>query len=317
MHAVILGAGALGVYFGGRLLQAGHQVTFLVREKRAKQIKENGLKIHSIKGDYDIEDPKVVTNVEDIERIDFVFLSVKGYHLKGTVSSLKALVQKGAYILPVLNGIEHISILENELNHLQNEDDRIKRYPVIGGLSFIMATLDEQGHVHHSSDQHKLVFGPLHEEQKAFCKELEEALQDVHIDSERSENILLQLWDKYMFITAFSGVTTTVNLSIGHIRKHSSTFDISVQVLREMKLLANKQGVELNGEHVNQAVSRMKSLPFDGTSSMHQDKRKGLVLELDHLQGGAIRLAEKSGIKVPMIEFIYHVNKPFESGEPI
>src|SRR5699024_1165284 len=121
MHAVILGAGALGVYFGGRLLQAGHQVTFLVREKRAKQIKENGLEVHSIKGNYVIKNPNVVTNVEDIERIDFVFLSVKGYHLKGTVSSLKALVQKGAYILPVLNGIEHISILENELNHLQNE----------------------------------------------------------------------------------------------------------------------------------------------------------------------------------------------------
>src|SRR5699024_1459448 len=102
------------------------------------------------------------------------------------------------------------------------------------------------------------------------------------------------------------------------ISKRDWSSDVcSSDLLREMKLLANKQGVLLNDDHVNEAVSRMKNLPFDGTSSMHQDKRKGLALELDHLQGGAIRLAEKSGIEVPMIEFIYHVNKPFENGEPV
>src|SRR5699024_12004083 len=97
-----------------------------------------------------------------------------------------------------------------------------------------------------------------------------------------------------MFITAFSGVTTTVNLSIGPIRKYPITFDTGVRVLREMKLLANKQGVLLNDDHVNEAVSRMNNLHLDGTSSMHQDKRKGLALELDHLQGGAIKIGRAS-----------------------
>lgn len=155
MNVVVIGAGALGAYFGIRLSEGGANVTFLVREKRARQIEENKLAVKSPQGDYTIKKPQLATDAAEIDQADLVLVCVKGYHLEGTLDNLKKLVDQGAHVLPVLNGIEHISYLQ----------DKLGKDAVIGGLSFIIATLDEQGHVVHSSDFHQLVFGPIHSTQ--------------------------------------------------------------------------------------------------------------------------------------------------------
>ncbi|SES98089.1 ketopantoate reductase [Oceanobacillus limi] len=306
MNIVVVGAGALGVYFGARLEEAGEKVTFLVRENRASQIEKHGLKVNSTKGNYTFEDPNVVKKVEEIDEVDLVFLSVKGYHLEGTFHSLKELRKKGAYILPVLNGIEHIPILQNELG---------KDF-VLGGLSFIMATLNEKGHVEHNSDFHQLVFGSLEATQTSICHQLKEIASKANIQVEASDDILRELWKKYMFINAFSGITTATNLPIGPIRSKQETFRIAEMMLQEMKLIANAHNVNVSEEDVEDAKSKLMSLPDKATSSMHQDRRKGYVLELDHLHGGAIRLAKAMGVEVPYMESIYGIIKPFENNQP-
>ena len=165
MNIVIIGAGALGSYFGGRLQQAGQHVQYLVRKNRAKQLKENGISITSPHGNYQFNDLHITENVNDIEKVDLVILAVKGQHLQGTLTDLKVLVEKGAKVLPLLNGLEHISILQDELG-----DEA-----VLGGSAFIIATLDEKGHVIHSNDNHDLIYGPLHPSQKKICDEFEQA----------------------------------------------------------------------------------------------------------------------------------------------
>lgn len=302
MQIVVIGAGALGVYYGGRFAEAGADVTFLVREKRAEQVRENGLHINSTQGDYTIQNPRVVTDVDDILSADLVFVSVKGYHLEGTLESLNKLTKKGAHVLPVLNGIEHIS----RLQQLLGKDS------VIGGLCFIIATLDEKGHVIHSNESHKLVFGSLEPTQRNICKDLKELTREANIDAVQSENITLELWKKYMFINAFSGITTAVNLPIGPVRDHKETFYIAEAILQEMKLLANKYNTALNEKHVEAAKKSFKQLSETSTSSMHQDRRKGLTLELGHLHGGALRLAKAAGFEMPFTEAVFGLIKPFE-----
>lgn len=311
MNVVVLGAGALGVYFGGRMLEAGHAVTFLVRERRAEQIKQQGLTIHSPKGNYTLNNPHIETDVTNIQDIDLVLFAVKGYHVQGALNDLKTLADKGAYILSVLNGVEHLTILDKHLG-----DTPGQAHPVIGGLSFIIATLDEHGHVHHTSEQHDLVFGARHPSQETFIEKLNTALKQTNMGRHQSEDISLAIWEKYMFITAFSSVTIATNLPIGIIRQYPETFDIGINVLYEMKTLANAYQVALTEEHVNKALTLTESLPPEGTSSMHQDKRKGLALELDHLQGAALRLAEQANIELPTIELIYRMNLPFARGNP-
>ncbi|MEJ9229245.1 2-dehydropantoate 2-reductase [Peribacillus butanolivorans] len=303
MNIVIIGAGALGSYFGGRLQQAGQHVQYLVRKKRAQQLKENGLRITSPHGNYDFNELHIIEDVKKIEQVDLVILAVKGQHLQGTIPDLKLLVEKGAKILPLLNGIEHISILQDELSEAA----------VIGGSAFIIATLNEKGHVIHSNKNHDLIFGPLHPSQTKICDEFEQAVISAIMGASRTENILIRMWIKYMFITAFSGVTTASNLPIGTIRRFPETNRLLEHVLIEMKKLANAYNVGITEQNVAQALENMAGLPDESTSSMHQDLRKGQTLEVEHLQGGALRLAEKVNLKLPVIETLYGLIKPFEN----
>ncbi|MED3687836.1 2-dehydropantoate 2-reductase [Peribacillus butanolivorans] len=303
MNIVIIGAGALGSYFGGRLQQAGQHVQYLVRKKRAQQLKENGLRITSPHGNYDFNELHIIEDVKKIEQVDLVILAVKGQHLQGTIPDLKILVEKGAKILPLLNGIEHISILQDELSEAA----------VIGGSAFIIATLNEKGHVIHSNKNHDLIFGPLHPSQTKICDEFEQAVSSAIMGASRTENILIRMWIKYMFITAFSGVTTASNLPIGTIRRFPETNRLLEHVLIEMKKLANAYNVGISEQNVAQALENMAGLPDESTSSMHQDLRKGQTLEVEHLQGGALRLAEMVNLKLPVIETLYGLIKPFEN----
>ncbi|CAH0345240.1 2-dehydropantoate 2-reductase [Bacillus sp. CECT 9360] len=303
MNIVIVGAGALGAYYGGRWEEAGQSVQFLVRKNRARQLKEQGLYITSTHGNYQFDKVDFTENVEEIKTPDLVVLAVKGYHLKGTIPSLKNLVANGAKVLPLLNGIEQISILQQELGE----------EAVIGGSAYIIATLDDKGHVVHTNQQHDLVFGPLHPSQQEICNKLETISGKAKMNSRLSGQILWELWNKYMFITAFSGVTTASNLPIGIILSYPETSDLLKKVLVEMQLLARAQGISITDESVSQAFSKFQAFPEEATSSMHQDKRKGLTLELDHLQGGALRLAEKEGISLPVISILYGLIKPYEN----
>ncbi|WP_431800592.1 ketopantoate reductase family protein [Halobacillus andaensis] len=303
MRIVVLGAGALGAYYGARWQEAGHKVINLVREGRAQQLREHGLVLHSKNGNYEVPDLHVAESTDEISEADLVFLSVKGYHLPGTLPWLKQLVQKGAKVLPVLNGVEHLTILQRELGE----------EAVIGGLAYIIATLDEKGHVHHTSPFHDLVFGPLHPSQQQICEELSLACSQANMEGKQSPNILEDMWKKYMFITSFSGITTAVNLPIGEIRQHPETFLIAKEMLNEMKSLANANRIQLTSDDMETAFNNLNKLDDSMTSSMHQDRRKGLTLEVEHLHGGALRLADEHNLSLPYIQTVHAMIKPYEN----
>ncbi len=303
VNIVVVGAGAIGAYFGGRCQESGQSVQFLVRPKRAEQLRKNGLKLQSPHGDYEFEDLNIAESLDDIHHVDVVLLAVKGYHLnEELMEDLEKLVAKGATVLPLLNGIEHIDELRRQLG----------QEAVMGGLCFIISTLDENGHVVHTSTQHDLIFGALRPSQENLCKELEKIFDKANMAGVLSSNILLGLWNKYMMITAFSGVTTAGDLTIGAIRESTRTVKLAEEVLHEMKLLALSKGVNITDDHVKKALDQLNSFPSEATSSMHQDRRKGLQIEADHLLGGAMRLAEEENLKLPHIETLYALVKPYE-----
>ncbi|WP_347549974.1 ketopantoate reductase family protein [Pseudalkalibacillus hwajinpoensis] len=303
MNIVIVGAGALGTYFGARWLEAGEDVTFLVREGRKAQIEKEGLRVSSVLGDTVIESPSLVTNAAQLESVDLVLLGVKGYHLEGTLPELKALVSRGARVLPILNGIEHVSILKDQLGE----------EAVLGGLSYIIATLDEVGHVQHTSELHELIFGPLHPSQQELCTELRKVNEKAKFNSFLSDSIEEEMWKKYLFISAMSGVTTAGDFHTGRIRDIPESFALVKKVMNEIGELASKYDVHINQEDIDRRLEQFQNLPYEATSSMHQDKRKKLKLEVEHLQGGALRLAEHVGLTLPYTETLYALIKPYET----
>jgi 2-dehydropantoate 2-reductase len=302
MNITVVGAGAVGGYFGGRFAESGLPVTFLVREGRANQLRQTGLKIQSPYGVVTLQ-PNLATDPQQIELCDLVLLAVKNYHLESVIPSLRPLVDKGARILPLLNGVEHYQILEHEFG----------KETVIGGLTHIISTLDAQGQILHTNQTHHLTFGPLHPSQAELCRRLKEETKDAKCVMIQSDNIWTDIWNKYSFITAFSGVTTASRLPIDEVLACAPTTKVFRNALLEMSRLAAAYDAILPESYVDTMVESMKHLPKGSTSSMHQDFRKGLQLEVESLQGAAIRLAEKVGLTVPTIETLYGLIKPFET----
>lgn len=307
MNILVHGAGALGSYFGGRILEAGHNVSFFVRERRAAQMKKEGLKIISPEGNFEHHDVTVYTSPEQVEKIDLIILAVKGYHLDQAISQVQAIAQHtGAFVLPLLNGMEHLDRLQ----------EAVGKEKVLGGFASIIATLNEQGHVVHSSGSSAVKFGALHESQTDICNQLDEIHTRVHTNILREENILKHMWKKYILITAFSGITSAMQLPAGYIASSEASFNVARNVIYEMSMLAKLEGIQLADQEIEREASRLKAFKPDATSSMHQDMRKGLPLEVEHLHGGALRFAAKHNVSVPVIATLYGVLKPYENGKP-
>lgn len=306
MNIVVVGAGAVGGYFGVRLARAGANVTFLVRESRRQQILENGLVLHSVQGDDRLDRVQLTTDASTIESPDLVILSVKNYHLNGVMPALQTLAAKGALILPLLNGIEHVELLQAALG----------KAAVLGGLCTLITTLDERGHIVHISQAHDLTFGALQPSQAEFCEKAQSVFSMANMGSRLSQDIYSDMWAKYVFITAFSGVTTASRLTIGYVMDVEATKRVYVQTIDELLAVAVHNGAKLPENLNEQLLQRAVQFPRESTSSMHQDFRKGLTLEVESLQGAAVRLAARAGLSVPTIETLYGLIKPYENGSP-
>jgi len=307
MNILVQGAGALGAYFGGRLLEAGLNVSFFVRERRAAQLAKEGLKIYSPEGNFEARDVTIYTEAEQVKNINLIILAVKGYHLDQAIPQVQTIVeQTGAFVLPLLNGIEHLETLQQVIG----------KEKVLGGFASIIATLNEQGHVEHTSGSSAVKFGALHNEQTEICVQLEAVHNDVKTSILREENILKHMWKKYIFITSFSGITSAMQLPAGFITNTEASFAVARKVILEMSMLAEKEGIALTEQEVEVMAARLKGFREEATSSMHQDMRKGLPLEVEHLHGGALRLAAKHDVTLPVIETLYGILKPYENGKP-
>jgi 2-dehydropantoate 2-reductase len=307
MNILVLGAGALGVYFGGRMLEVGQNVSFFVREKRAAQLTKEGLRINSPEGNFESREVMIYTLPEKMRNIDLVILAVKGYHLDQVIPQVQTIVrQTGAFVLPLLNGMEHIEKLQIAIG----------KEKVLGGFASIIATLNEQGHVEHTSGSSTFKFGILHEQQTEICEQLEALQSQVNTKLVREENILKHMWKKYLFITAFSGITSAMQLPSGFIASAEATFAVAKKVIHEMTMLAGQEGIILTDQEVETVTNTLIGFKKEATSSMHQDMRKGLPIEVEHLHGGALRLAAKHQVEVPVIETLYGILKPYENGKP-
>lgn len=269
MNILVHGAGALGLYFGGRLQESGQNVSFFVRENRAKQISKEGLSINSPEGVYEFNEVTLYTSPEQVRDIDLIILAVKGYHLDQAIPQIQTIVnQTGAFVLPLLNGMEHLERLQQAIG----------KERVIGGFASIIATLNDEGHVEHTSGSSAIKFGALHDSQLEICEQLEEISKNLNTSIVREDNILKHMWKKYIFITAFAGITSSMQQPSGAINENEATFNVAKKIIYEMSMLAKLEGIYLTDEEIEIMANRLKGFNPKATSSMHQDLRKGLPI---------------------------------------
>lgn len=305
MRVTVLGAGAVGGYFGARLAARGVPVTFWVRPARADALRERGLVVQSPYGDLRIAAPRVVTDVRFLEASDVMLVAVKNYHLPAVLDDLARLAADGTRVLPLLNGIEHYDLL----------DRRLGRAQVLGATAQIFAALDANGEITHVGPLHHLTVGPRDASQDALVRELAALCGAAGVPCQVSEDIVAAIWSKFAMIVALAGVTAAARITLGQLATHAAAEAVFQKALEEVRALAAAEGVTLPDTMATDLAARIHTLPASATTSMYEDLRHGRPLELDALLGAAMRRAVRSGVALPTVETLYGLLAPWEHGE--
>lgn len=301
MKTLVLGAGAVGGYFGGRLLEKGEDVTFLVRDRRDAQLKEDGLILHSSHGDAILQ-PKTIHAGSEKIPFDIVLIATKAFHLNEALEAVKPFVEKDTTILPLLNGIKHMEVISSFFSEKQ----------VIGGLCFIESTLDEAGHIVQTSDTHELVFGEWNGEKSARIKILEEAFSGTKATIRKSNQIQQDMWHKYLFITALSGITSLMRSPIGAIRNTLEGSTYIQQLFEEIRIVMSESGAPIAEGILIKQLGLIEKQDPSMKSSMLRDIEKQGKIEADHIQGYLLSLAEQQEVETPLLRLIYRHLKIYE-----
>jgi 2-dehydropantoate 2-reductase len=301
MRILVVGAGAVGGYFGGRLLEKGEDVTFLVREKRKQQLEKIGLVIESVNGNAKLE-PKTILAGDAADPFDVILFSTKAYHLQGAIEDIRPYVGENTMIVPLLNGILHIEKL----------DEAFGPEKVLGGLCFIESTLDAEGKVIQTSPAHTLMFGERNGEKTERIEKLETAFSGTKADFRFRQNIVQEMWHKYLFITAMSGVTTLLRSPIGPIRDEKSGMETLKTLVNEIAAVMRKIEAPISENAEAKQLEKLCAIGDTMKSSMQRDMEKGLSIEADHLQGYLLEQAERHTIQVPVLKAVYANLKVYE-----
>ncbi|MDM0104825.1 2-dehydropantoate 2-reductase [Variovorax sp. J22R24] len=278
MRFLVVGAGALGGYFGGRLLEAGEDVTFLVRPRRSAQLAKTGLVIKSPRGDFTSPSPPTVQADGIDGPCDVVIVGCKAYDLAETMNSFAPAVGPNTAILPMLNGMRHLDDLAK----------RFGREHVLGGLGMISAVLDDAGTVLHLSDVHGLTYGELDGSRSQRMLALDAAFAKARFDGVASDNILQDMWEKWVLIASAASMTCLMRATVGDIVR-SGAADLANGMVDECVAIARHNGFAPRAPAVERARAILTASDSMMTASMFKDIERGAPIEADHIVGDLLR----------------------------
>jgi 2-dehydropantoate 2-reductase len=293
MKCLVVGAGGVGGYIGGRLAEKGNDVTFLVRHKRAEQLKETGLVIHSEKGDVSFQ-PALISAGET-GHFDVVIIASKSYSLGQVIDDVKSFVDRESVIIPFLNGYRHYEQLFTAFSKEQ----------VLGGLCFIESALDNKGEIHHTSASHRFVFGEWNGERTERITALEEAFSGVKAEVIISGHIEKDIWKKYLFIAAQAGITTLFQRPLGPILETEGGRHTVQTLIAEIGAILRKEGVPADPDLEEESFRTMTGMSYHMKSSMLRDMENGQTTEGDHLHGFLLEKAKRLSLAAPILETVY------------
>lgn len=280
MRILVVGAGAVGGYFGGRLLAAGRDVTFLVRPKRAAELAHTGLVIHSPLGNLHRPAPTITADALRAP-YDLVLLSCKAYDLDDAIASFAPAVGPDTMILPCLNGMQHLDTL----------DARFAAPHVLGGLCFISATRGPHGEIIHLNENHTLSYGErgglAHSPR---IERIAQTFAGANFDARASDAIVQEMWEKWVFIATGAGLTCLMRATVGDIVSAGGA-DIAVALLDECMAIAQHAGVPVRPTAIERGRATFTAPGSTLAASMLRDMESGGRTEADHVIGALLGLA--------------------------
>ena len=302
MKIAVFGAGGIGGYLAGRLAESGEDIAIIARGEHLPAIRTNGLRVDSIKGDF-VANPSIATdNPEDVGPVDVVILGVKAWQIADAAEALRPLIGDDTCVLPLQNGVEAVSELTGTLGGSH----------VLGGLGGILSYIAGPGHIKHAGGEPFLKFGEIDNRSRPRTNNLLEAFQRAGIQAEIPSNIESAIWEKFMFITAVSGVGALTRVPTGIWRSLPETWAMAVAIVKEAESVAIALDVPISGNRSDTVISQLQKLQPHGTVSMQRDIMEGRPSELEVQNGAIVRLGLTAGVPTPVNDFIYHSLLPQE-----
>jgi 2-dehydropantoate 2-reductase len=286
MHTLVVGAGAIGGYFGGRLVEAKRDVTFLVRPRRAAELTGSGLTIRSRFGDVMIPEPKTVLAENLHETYDLVLLSCKAFDLEGAIESFAPAVGPATAILPLLNGMRHLDSL----------DQRFGAARVLGGQCLIAVTMNEKREIVHLNDVHDLSFGERDGTLSERLKAIGSLMEGVRFNVRVSQQILLEMWEKWTFLASAASSTCLMRAAIGDICASPGGTDFVLGVLEECRRIAAAEGYPMRDDSFKRSRDMLTAAGSTLTASMLRDIERNGPIEADHIVGDLLERGRRHGV---------------------
>ena len=299
MRIVVYGTGGVGGYFGGRLAQAGEDVTFIARGEHLRAIKANGLRVDSPNGDFVISPARATDNINEVGETDLVILGVKAWQVPDAARAIKPVVGPASIVLPLQNGVDAVPQLVDELGSAN----------VVGGLCRIVSFVVEPGHIRHAGFAPTIIIGELDNQRTERITKIEEVFKHAGLDTTIAADIQVALWTKFLFIASFSGVGALANAPAGILRSDPKRRAQMLSAMEEIYALAHARGVKLPADSVAKVMAAVDNLPEDATSSMQRDIAAGKPSELESQNGAVVRMAHESGVGAPTHTLIYQTLK--------
>jgi 2-dehydropantoate 2-reductase len=289
MRALVVGAGSVGGYFGGRLASAGRDVTFLVRARRAAQLAD-GLTIVS-KTAETVVPARVITTGQAAGEFDVIFLAVKAYQLDAAMDDFGPYVSERSMILPVLNGMKHVDTLRA----------RFGAPHVIGGVARVATTLDERGRIMDQADFHDLAYGEWSRERSPRIVALDQFMMGAGFETRLSADIEREMWEKWAMLASLGAVTCLMNGNIGQVARAPEGTNFVKILFVEVIAAIGAAWRPLSEGFQAQILSLLTDRGSTLTSSMFRDMKGGLRVEADQIIGDLVARASEKGIATPLL----------------
>jgi 2-dehydropantoate 2-reductase len=302
MRVLVVGAGAIGGYFGGRLLAAGCDVTFLVRPNRAAELADAGLVIKSPNGDVTLKNPPTVQADKLTEKFDVVLLSCKAFDLDDAIKSFGPAVAPQTAIIPLLNGMRHLDVL----------DKKFGRERVLGGLCAIAATLNDRREVVQLQPMQSLNFGERDGKLSDRVRAIAEAMASGKFGAVASERVVPEMWEKWVFLASLAASTCLMRASVGTILAAPGGKDFVLGALDECSAVAAAEGHAPSGPFFERVRGMLTAEGSPLTASMFRDITAGAPVEADHVIGDMIARGDAAKVPVPKLRVAYTHLKAYE-----
>jgi 2-dehydropantoate 2-reductase len=303
MRVLVVGAGAIGGYFGGRMLQAGRDVTFLVRAKRAGELASAGLVIKSPNGDVTLKNPPTVQADRLNAKFDVILLSCKAFDLDDAMKSFAPAVGSQTAVIPMLNGMRHLDML----------DQKFGRERVLGGLCGIAVTLNEHREVVQLHPMQSLTFGERDGKLSDRVRAIADVMAGSNFNSAASEQIIHDMWEKWVFLASLAASTSLMRASVGHILAVPNGKDFMQGMLDECSAVAAAEGYPPRAPFLERSRGMLLTQGSQLTASMYRDIKSGAPVEADHVIGDLMMRGDASKVPVPKLRIAYTHLKAYEN----